>query len=107
MIRSTLPLLLLAAVLAPPADSQGTFTATGDMTVPRAGHTATILPNDKVLIAGGVRAAELYDPVTGTFAATGELTKARNRHTATLLADGMVLIAGGGDNSAELYDPLT
>jgi WD40 repeat protein len=107
MIRSFLPLLLLAAVFARSAEPQGTFTATANMTIPRAGHTATLLPNGKVLIAGGVRAAELYDPVTGTFAATGELTKARNRHTATLLANGKVLIAGGGDNTAELYDQLT
>jgi hypothetical protein len=62
MIRSTLPPLLLAAVLAPPAESQGTFTATGNMTVPRARHTATLLPNGKVLIAGGGRPIFAYSP---------------------------------------------
>jgi hypothetical protein len=102
-------LLVLAAGQTPkaPAQSPGTFTATGGMTTPRAFHTATLLRNGKVLIAGGA-SAELFDPSTGTFAATGNLTAIRSRHTATVLSDGKVLIAGGGGlASAELYDPVT
>src|SRR5215471_20744357 len=71
--------------------SAGTFTATGDMTVPRLHHTATLLPNGKVLICGGAAAmtvwatAELYDPTTRAFTATGNMTVPRWFHTATLL----------------------
>jgi uncharacterized protein (TIGR03437 family) len=97
------------------AQSSGTFTAVADMTVARGGHTATLLTNGKVLIAGGgTSSAELYDPSTGSFTATGNMITARRYHTATLLADGRVLIAGGfvGNTnsptaSAELYDPST
>ena len=88
-------------------------------------HTATLLPDGRVLIAGGMNwdlmtvaaSAELYDPATGTFSPTGPMATARAAHTATLLADGRVLITGGeyldgGTNwaylsSAELYDPAT
>jgi galactose oxidase-like protein len=91
--------------------SKGTFTATGDMSTARQGHTATLLPNGKVLIAGGA-SAELYDPATETFSATGSMTTPRGLHTATLLNNGKVLIAGGngfagGGQAVELYDPST
>lgn len=101
--------------------STGTFQATGSMGTTRAWHTATLLPDGRVLIAGGVEVtyvetthsatyairstAELYDPGSGRFIPTGEMTTARFGATATLLNDGRVLIASGG--SAEIYDPST
>jgi hypothetical protein len=67
------------------AQEPGTFTATGEMTAARTGHTATLLDNGKVLIAGGSGAisAELYDPDTGTFTPTGDLTTPRWETEAT------------------------
>ena len=72
----------------------------------RAGKTATLLRDGRVLVTGGYNcakagadgiwaSAELYDPVTGTFSPTGSMGTPRENHTATLLADGRVLIAGG------------
>ncbi len=98
----------------------GTFSPTGSMAHPREAHTATLLPDGRVLVAGGTTItfgtstydafAELYDPTSGTFSPTGSMAKARYWHTATLLPDGRVLIVGGVEQtlqlpSAELYDP--
>jgi hypothetical protein len=95
----------------------GTFTVTGSMSTERRMHTATLLPNGRVLIAGGYGqtlqegSAELYDPTTGRFSATGNLLNARGGHDAILLTNGTVLIVGGFDGryplvpNAEIYDP--
>lgn len=109
---------LLCAAWAPPAAAQ-TFSPTGSLLTARDSHTATLLPNGKVLIVGGedsnfvpLASAELYDPATGTFTSTGSLAHARLNHTATLLLNGKVLITGGAGltgtlATAELYDPAT
>lgn len=92
------------------------WTATGNMLDTHGrGHTATLLPNGSVLIAGGYPAgsmlasAELYDPATDSWTATGSMLLARGYHTATLLPDGTVLVAGSltSGRFAELYDPIT
>src|SRR5260370_30368681 len=95
---------VLLAALSVNAQSPGTFTPTGSMITARSGHTATLLNNGEVLIAGGLGSppgtngldtAELYDPTTRTFSGTGSMTTPPAGHTATLLADGRVLLAGG------------
>jgi hypothetical protein len=92
----------------------GVFYDTGNLSVGRSGHTATLLPNGKVLVAGGSSSspsAELYDPAFGTWTSTVGLITVRSLHTATLLPNGKVLVVGGGTTngslaSAELYDPV-
>jgi hypothetical protein len=92
------------------------------VTVRGGGASVTLLPDGKVLVAGGYRsdgngalvAAEVYDPASGTWTATRNMDQPRANQTATLLPDGHVLVAGGlsviGESfgplaSAELYDP--
>ncbi|CAF2862759.1 unnamed protein product [Rotaria sp. Silwood2] len=98
--------------------STGVWTKTGNMSVLRGSHTATMLTNGKILVAGGynfngfLSSAELYDPTTGVWTLTGSLSATRGFHRACMLANGKVLVvAGANENgmvgSAELYDPLT
>jgi hypothetical protein len=101
----------------------GHFTPTGSMTVARALHQATLLPDGRVLMSGGfgepspgtpgTEHAEVFDPATGTFGPAGDLHATRFLHSAVLLTDGRVLVVGGvanpGDRGAvtltEIYDP--
>ena len=114
-----LPLLFLILVTAQPA-SAGTWTeVNGVLAFARQGHTATLLSNGKVLVAGGLlnnsdlKSCQLYDPATGTWSGTGDLNTGRFNHTATLLKNGKVLVVGGSGaystvrSSCELYDPIT
>ncbi|MFC9389275.1 Kelch repeat-containing protein [Streptomyces venezuelae] len=105
-----------------------TWTLTGALHEPRHSHTATLLPDGRVLVAGGQRprdaraphtlaSAELYEPDTGTWTPTGDMADARWHHQAVLLHDGRVLVAGGLTDTGrsksatvalcELYDPTT
>ena len=115
--------------------SSGRFTPTGDMVNARGLHTATLLADGRVLVAGGamlashptslifcyggIATAELYDPLSGSFTVTASMAKQRYAHTATLLLTGKVLVTGGVGNigsqcedgngpvesSAEIYNP--
>ena len=103
-----------AAFLFDPSTNQ--FATTGSLNLFREAHTATLLADGKVLIAGGFYAggetntAELYDPASGTFAATGSMADARFRHHALALQTGQVLIVGGevpGTGANYPYESVT
>jgi Galactose oxidase, central domain len=96
----------------------GSVANAAPMTLARSGHTATLLPNGKVLIAGGMNGngtyfdgVEIFDAAANSFSTVRPMSARRVGHSATLLPDGKVLIAGGfnGDylQGAELYDPAT
>jgi len=118
-------LLLPEPALTASTDSTGRVVPTGNTVEPRFDHTATLLPDGKVLIAAGMArngvidsTAEVYDPRTGQFVSAGKMQAPRGWGvTATVLPDGKVLLAGGASASycgvscylanAELYDPIS
>jgi len=114
--------LVFQSAVFPAAMAQSFQYTTGLMITNCENHTATLLPNGTVLVAGGITnadtqgvilaSAELYYPNNGNWIATSAMVNARNHHTATLLTNGKVLVAGGQGSSAilssvELYNPDT
>jgi hypothetical protein len=102
--------------------ASGTWSVTGSMAADVSSHTATLLSNGRVLVAGGLPSSgygvttttETYDPVAGTWTSAGSLGTGRADHTATLLPNGKLMVTGGYTysgsgtwiSSAEIYDPV-
>ena len=103
----------------------GKWRRANSMNVKRVGHTATLLSDGRVLVAGGEYSevpqptlglhgsVEIFDPSTGLWDVAGSMGTPRVAFSATLLSTGRVLVAGGVDNddlsltSCELYDPAS
>ncbi len=104
-------------ILFNPADNSRVYAAS--MAANRIDHTASLLPDGKVLVAGGqnydgaawhwLKEAELYNPQTNTWQTLPDMANAKFHPTATLLPDGRVLVVGGqsANGSAEIWNPQT
>jgi N-acetylneuraminic acid mutarotase len=96
----------------------------GGMSTPRFEHSATLLDDGRVLIAGGqgppisgnsaaLATTEIYDPAVDSFRKSNDMSDARFNHTAVKLPDRTVMVVGGaggtnGDTSlatAEVFNP--
>ena len=117
--------IFLTGASSPTSTALGHIVHAASMHDRRADHTTTLLPDGRVLIAGGMvengvflKSAELFDPAKGTFVPTGDMQSRRVGHSATLLPNGKVLIAGGlagrifeggpgNVATTEIYDPAT
>ncbi len=116
ILKTLFTLLLLSLGCVWRVQAQGWVTNT-PLIVARWDHTATVLNDGTVLIAGGAifnvdgnfdntNECEIYDPVAGSPSQTGFMSSERNSHQATLLPNGQVLVSGGGgDSSSETFDP--
>jgi hypothetical protein len=105
--------MVFVTVTASPVGPVGSFTSTGSMAQFRSFPSATLLPNGRVLVAGGVYSSpmvELFNPNTGLFSAAGTLVGIKDQSVSVLLNSGKVLLLGAtfdGSPVLELYDPAT
>lgn len=116
-LRSLFSAILTLCLPLARSSHAASWVTNGPLNSARYFHSATLLPNGKILVAGGLltnsvatATTELYDPVTGTCTFTASMANARSRHSATMLPNGKVLIAGGEQgftvlSTCELYDP--
>jgi Kelch motif len=109
-------IVLLVSMTSPrPVHAAPTWMNVASLNSAHSYHTATLLPNGKILVAGGyagsfLRSVEVYDPIANTWTPVASLNSARAYHTATLLSSGKVLVVGGHNGtseitSTEVYDP--
>ena len=92
LLPVTLALLPVFSFRAARASSSSTWSPTGNMTIARALHTATLLLDGRVLVTGGLTAGggatatcELYDAFSGSWTFTASMLTPRSRHTASLM----------------------
>jgi N-acetylneuraminic acid mutarotase len=99
--------------------ASNTWRQSAPLSQARFDHTATLLPDGRVLVTGGTRiwdawddpgallsSVEIYDPVSDTWSDLSSLQQARTEHTATLLPDGRVLVTGGRANQHSVLDSV-
>ena len=97
------------------ASGAGAWTDTGPLNIARSGYVMNLLPDGRVLIAGGMgggSSTETYDPSTRSWTRAVDMTTARSRSASVALADGRILVVGGRNqglslSSAEIFDPAS
>src|SRR5579883_3320773 len=113
LLRAGLVLAVLKSCLTAWPGQAAAFVDTAPLSTARDLHTASLLPNGNVLVAGGpfLSSTEVYDPQARSWTSKGSMATPRFMHTATLLINGKVLATGGDYYgalaSAELFDPAT
>lgn len=120
ILRGLLLMLAIILILISPdklsshvsAQSAGAWVSVMSMNVARNQHSATLLSDGRILVAGGrtalfqgLKSSEIYDPATDRWIPTGDLNEARFGHATVLLKDGRVLLVGR--QSAEVFSPAT